>query len=183
MIDNYDSFTYTIVFYLKELGFKCKVIKSDSFKKAKELERFNFSHLIISPGPNSPKEAKNSQEAILHFKKDKKILGICLGHQCIAEAFGGEVSKLKNPIHGKISFLEYKKAKIFKNLKRKPKICQYHSLHISKMPKVCKIIAQNKKGIIMAIKHKKYDIYGVQFHPEAVLSQEGKKILKNFMKL
>ncbi len=183
MIDNYDSFTYTIVFYLKELGFKCKVIKNDSFESPKELEKIKFSHLIISPGPNSPKEAKNSQEAILHFRKKKKILGICLGHQCIAEAFLGEVTRLENPIHGKVSFLKFKEDRIFKNLKRKPKICQYHSLHISKMPKSCKVLAQNEKGIIMAIKHKKYDIYGLQFHPEAILSQNGKKILKNFMKL
>ncbi|MBX2042192.1 aminodeoxychorismate/anthranilate synthase component II, partial [Campylobacter jejuni] len=104
-IDNYDSFSYTIIYYLKELGFECKVIKNDAFKKAKELEKFDFTHLIISPGPHSPKESKLSLKAIKYFKKNKKILGICLGHQCIAEIFSGRVSKMQNPMHGKISKL------------------------------------------------------------------------------
>ncbi|HHP5550755.1 TPA: anthranilate synthase component II, partial [Campylobacter jejuni] len=112
-IDNYDSFSYTIIYYLKELGFECKVIKNDAFKKAKELEKFDFTHLIISPGPHSPKESKLSLKAIKYFKKNKKILGICLGHQCIAEIFGGKVSKMQNPMHGKISKLYFKKDPIF----------------------------------------------------------------------
>ncbi|MCW1360965.1 aminodeoxychorismate/anthranilate synthase component II [Campylobacter sp. US33a] len=184
-IDNYDSFSYTIIFYLKELGFKCKVIKNDEFKKAKDLAKFNFSHLIISPGPNSPSESKLSLKAIKYFKKDKKILGICLGHQCIGEVFGGKISKMPYPMHGKISRLHLnknaKKTSLFKGIKDKSKICLYHSLHISKMPKNCEILALNDENIIMAIKHKKYEIYGVQFHPEAILSQNGKKLLKNFM--
>lgn len=183
VIDNYDSFTYTIVFYLKELGYKCKVIKGDSAKNAKELERFTFSHLLISPGPNAPSDARLSLKAIKYFKKRKKILGICLGHQCIAQIFGGKVSQLKNPTHGKISTLYFKNDRIFKNLKKHSKICLYHSLHISKMPKNCQVLARDERGVIMAIKHKKYHIYGLQFHPEAILSQGGKKILKNFMRL
>ncbi|EGG1160488.1 aminodeoxychorismate/anthranilate synthase component II, partial [Campylobacter jejuni] len=171
-IDNYDSFSYTIIYYLKELGFECKVIKNDAFKKAKELEKFDFTHLIISPGPHSPKESKLSLKAIKYFKKNKKILGICLGHQCIAEVFGGRVSKMQNPMHGKISKLYFKKDPIFKGIKKEIEICQYHSLHISKMPKKCKILAKNSQDIIMAIKHKKYSIYGIQFHPEAILSQQ-----------
>ncbi|EAI2849191.1 aminodeoxychorismate/anthranilate synthase component II, partial [Campylobacter jejuni] len=166
-----------------ELGFECKVIKNDAFKKAKELEKFDFTHLIISPGPHSPKESKLSLKAIKYFKKNKKILGICLGHQCIAEVFGGRVSKMQNPMHGKISKLYFKKDPIFKGIKKEIEICQYHSLHISKMPKKCKILAKNSQDIIMAIKHKKYSIYGIQFHPEAILSQQGKKILRNFMKI
>ncbi|EJT2253801.1 gamma-glutamyl-gamma-aminobutyrate hydrolase family protein, partial [Campylobacter jejuni] len=104
-------------------------------------------------------------------------------HQCIAEIFGGRVSKMQNPMHGKISKLYFKKDPIFKGIKKEIEICLYHSLHISFMPKKCKILAHNSENIIMAIKHKKYPIYGLQFHPEAVLTQKGKKILKNFMKL
>lgn len=182
-IDNYDSFSYTIIFYLKELGYQCKVIKNDEFKKAKDLSQFDFTHLIISPGPNSPEESKLSLKAIKYFKKSKKILGICLGHQCIAKAFKGEISKMENPTHGKTLTLIFKKDLLFKGIKKDIKICLYHSLHISKMPKKCKILAKNSQGVIMAIKHKKYDIYGVQFHPEAILSQQGKKILRNFMKI
>ena len=182
-IDNYDSFSYIIVFYLKELGYKCKVIKNDAFKKAKDLRKFDFTHLIISPGPNTPKESKLSLKAIKYFKKDKKILGICLGHQCMAEVFGGKISKMPYPMHGKISILHFKKDVIFKGIKKEPKICLYHSLHISKMPKKFKILAHNSQDVIMVIKHKKYNIYGFQFHPESVLSQKGKKMLKNFMKI
>ncbi|ECP6221323.1 aminodeoxychorismate/anthranilate synthase component II, partial [Campylobacter jejuni] len=151
-IDNYDSFSYTIIYYLKELGFECKVIKNDAFKKAKELEKFDFTHLIISPGPHSPKESKLSLKAIKYFKKNKKILGICLGHQCIAEIFGGKVSKMQNPMHGKISKLYFKKDPIFKGIKQEIEICLYHSLHISSMPEKCKILAHNSENIIMAIK-------------------------------
>ncbi len=153
-IDNYDSFSYTIIYYLKELGFECKVIKNDAFKKAKELEKFDFTHLIISPGPHSPKESKLSLKAIKYFKKNKKILGICLGHQCIAEIFGGRVSKMQNPMHGKISKLYFKKDPIFKGIKKEIEICLYHSLHISSMPEKCKILAHNSENIIMAITKK-----------------------------
>ncbi|ARJ56585.1 aminodeoxychorismate synthase, glutaminase, component II [Campylobacter cuniculorum DSM 23162 = LMG 24588] len=183
MIDNYDSFTHILAFYFKELGYKCKIIKNDSFKKVEKLEDFNFSHLIISAGPNSPKESKLSIKAIKHFKKTKKILGICLGHQCIAYAFGGKIAKLKTPMQGKTSFLKFKKNRLFKGIKKEPRICLYHSLYVKKLPKNCKILAYNKEKFIMALKHKKYPIYGLQFHPEAVLSEEGKKILKNFIKL
>lgn len=183
IIDNYDSFTHTIAFYLKELGHKVKIIRNDEFKKAKKLEKLNFSHLIISPGPNSPKQAKGSLKAIKHFKKTKKILGICLGHQCIAEFFGGKIAPLANPVHGKTSILHFKKDPIFKGIKKKPRICLYHSLYVAKMPKKCKILATNSENVIMALRHKKYAIFGIQFHPEAILSQEGKKILANFLTL
>lgn len=183
MIDNYDSFTYTLAFYFKELGFKCKIVKNDAFKKAKKLEKFDFSHLIISAGANSPKESGLSLEAIKHFRKTKKILGICLGHQCIAHVFGGKIAKLKSPMQGKSSLLKFKKNELFKGVKKDPSICLYHSLYVEKMPKNCKILARSRENFIMALKHKKYPIYGLQFHPEAVLSEEGKTILKNFMRL
>jgi len=181
-IDNYDSFSYELVFYLKELGYKCKLIKNDEFLDVKELENFDFSHLLISPGPNSPKESGLSLEAIKYFKDKKKILGICLGHQCIAYVFGAKISKLKHPKHGKISTLKFKKDKLFKKID-KTRVCLYHSLYVKTIPKELKILAKNKQGIVMALRHKKFPIYGVQFHPEAILSKNGKKILKNFMKL
>ncbi|MBX1886396.1 anthranilate synthase component II [Campylobacter peloridis] len=183
IIDNYDSFTYTIAFYLKELGIKYKIIKNDKFKKAKKLKKYHFSHLIISPGPNSPKESKLSLKAIKYFKKKKKILGICLGHQCIVHAFGGKISKLPNPTHGKVKSINFKPNPLFNQLKQNFKICLYHSLYVSNIGKKCEILAWSEDKIIMALKHKKYPIYGIQFHPEAVLSQNGKKLLRNFLAL
>ncbi|TLD87227.1 aminodeoxychorismate/anthranilate synthase component II [Helicobacter sp. MIT 05-5294] len=182
LIDNYDSFSYELVYYLKELGYQCTIIQNDSFSNAKELERFAFSHLIISPGPHSPKQSGLSLKAIKHFKNQKKILGICLGHQCIAFAFGAKIAKLKHPTHGKTSVLKFKKDKLFKKI-RKTRVCLYHSLYVKTMPKELKVLSKNKQGIVMALRHKKLPIYGVQFHPEAILSQKGKKILKNFMEL
>ncbi|MCR6590866.1 para-aminobenzoate synthase component II, glutamine amidotransferase [Campylobacter insulaenigrae] len=183
IIDNYDSFTYTIAFYLKELNIKYKIIKNDQFKHPKKLKKYNFTHLLISPGPNSPKESKLSLKTIKYFKKNKKILGICLGHQCIAYAFGGKISKLPNPTHGKIKTIEFIPNPLFLNLNNNFKICLYHSLYVSYTGKKCKTLATDENGIIMAIKHKKYDIYGIQFHPEAILSQNGKEILKNFLSI
>ncbi|MCX2682962.1 aminodeoxychorismate/anthranilate synthase component II [Campylobacter sp. MIT 21-1685] len=183
IIDNYDSFTHTIALYLKELNCKITIIYNDEFQKAKELKKFDFSHLIISPGPNSPKQVAGSLKAIKYFKKTKKILGICLGHQCIAEVFGGKVAQLHNPTHGKISTLHFKKEKFFRGVKKKPQICLYHSLYVAKMPKNCKVLAKSDEKVIMALRHKKYNIFGIQFHPESVLTQEGKKILANFIRL
>lgn len=183
LIDNYDSFSYTLAFYFKEMGYEVKVIKNDLFKNVKKLEKFKFSHLVISPGPNSPSEAKLSLKAIKHFKKSKKILGICLGHQCIAELFGGKIAKLPSPHHAKTSPIFFKKDKIFKGLNNGFKACLYHSLYVKKCPKNLKILAYDKDKIAMALRHKKCPIYGLQFHPEAILSKGGKKILKNFMKL
>lgn len=183
IIDNYDSFTYTIALYFRELGYACEVVQSDAFTHASDLLALRFSHLVISPGPNSPKEARFSVEVIRYFKKRKPILGICLGHQCIAYAFGGEVSKLPTPTHAKIQTLHYVKSPIFTKLKKRPKICLYHSLFVSQCPKNCNAIAYDDRGIIMAIAHKKLPIYGIQFHPEAILSQCGKQLLKNFMQL
>lgn len=183
IIDNYDSFTHTIALYFRELGYACAVIQSDSFTHPSDLRFLRFSHLVISPGPNSPKEASSSVEAIKYFKKRKPILGICLGHQCIAYAFGGQISRLKSPTHAKLQTLHYAKSPIFSKLKKHPTICLYHSLFVSQCPKNCEVIAYDSRGIIMAIAHKKLPIYGVQFHPEAVLSQCGKQILRNFMRL
>lgn len=182
LIDNYDSFTYTLVFYFKELGFAVRVVKNDAFKNAKALENWDFSHLIISPGPNAPSESKLSLKAIRHFKKSKKILGICLGHQAIAQVFGGTVERLPAPRHAKVSPVFFKKDKIFKGLKNGFEACLYHSLHVKNCPKSLKILAHDKNGVVMALRHKKYPIYGLQFHPEAILSEGGKKILSNFMK-
>lgn len=120
-IDNYDSFSYTIIYYLKELGFECKVIKNDAFKKAKELEKFDFTHLIISPGPHSPKESKLSLKAIKYFKKNKKILGICLGHQCIAEILAVGFLKCKIPCMAKFLNFILKKILFLRVLKKKLK--------------------------------------------------------------
>lgn len=183
IIDNYDSFTYTIALYFRELGYACEVIQSASVAHPSDLRCLRFSHLVISPGPNSPKEASFSVQAIQYYKKRTPILGICLGHQCIAYAFGGEISRLESPTHARLHTLHYTKSPIFRKLKKQPRICLYHSLFVSQCPKSCKVIAYDNRGVIMAIAHKRLPIYGIQFHPEAVLSQCGKQILQNFMRL
>lgn len=183
LIDNYDSFTYNIAQYLKELNANVHVIKNDEFADAKELLNFDYTHLIISPGPNSPKESKLSLEALEFLKYKKKILGICLGHQCIAYYFGGKIDKLKNPKHGKLTRIHFKKHPLFDGCKQGFKVCLYHSLYISKMPQVCEVLARSDEGVIMALAHKSLPIYGVQFHPEAILSEYGKELLHNFLNL
>ena len=183
IIDNYDSFTYNIVCYLRQLKAKVRVIKSDEVDCAKKLESFCFSHLIISPGPNAPKQAPLSIEAILHFAKTKKILGVCLGYQCIVEAYGGEIAKLDSPKHGKVVTITHTQNELFKGIPKEFEVCLYHSLHTKTLPTCLKSLAISKEGIEMALVHRIYPTFGVQFHPEAILSQYGKRLFKNFLYL
>lgn len=184
LIDNYDSFTYNIVQYLKELGVEPKVFKNDEIS-IDELKKLNFKSIIISPGPKNPDEAGISMDVIKEFYTTKKILGICLGHQCIAQFFGGKVIKSMNPTHGKVSKIKFKKNKLFTGLKQGFEATRYHSLEVEKesLPNCIDIIANTKDKVIMAIKHKQLPIYGVQFHPEAILTQGGKTLLSNFISL
>lgn len=181
LIDNYDSFTYNIVQYLKELGIEPKIFKNDEVTIS-ELKKINFEHIIISPGPKNPDESGISMDVIEEFYKTKKILGICLGHQCIAQFFGGKIIKSKKPTHGKVSKIYFKKNSLFEGIKQGFEATRYHSLEIDKkfIPKDIQIIAEARDKTIMAIKHKNYPIYGVQFHPEAILTQGGKILLTNF---
>ncbi len=185
LIDNYDSFTYNIVQYLEELGVKPKIFENDKVT-IDELKSLNFDSIIISPGAGNPDTAGISKAVIEEFYKSKKILGICLGHQCIAKFFGANIVKSKNPIHGKTSkIFVCENAKIFKNLPKNFDVTRYHSLEVEKssMPPDLKITAETQDGTIMALEHKTFPIYGVQFHPEAILTQYGHELLRNFIEI
>jgi para-aminobenzoate synthetase component II len=182
LIDNYDSFTYNLVQYLEELGAKLKVYRNDKISIC-QIKKLKPSHIVISPGPGRPDDAGISKTVIYEFKEKIPILGVCLGHQCIGEVFGGKVVLAKRLMHGKTSFVYHNKKTIFKHIKNPFQATRYHSLIVERkaLPKCLDIIAQTKEKEIMAIKHKDYSVWGVQFHPESILTTEGKKILKNFI--
>jgi anthranilate synthase/aminodeoxychorismate synthase-like glutamine amidotransferase len=185
LIDNYDSFTYNIVQYLKELGVSPLIYKNDEIT-VEEIKKKNFKSIIISPGPKNPNEAGVSLDVIKEFYKTKKILGICLGHQCIGKFFGAKIIKDKNPTHGKVSQISFdENSSLFKNVKQNFSATRYHSLIIEKksLPEDILEIATCKNNIIMGIKHKQYNVYGLQFHPEAILTEYGKVILQNFINI
>lgn len=187
LVDNYDSFTYNIVYYLKELGIKVKVVKND-FAKLEEAIKFacGFHALIISPGFGTPLDSALSIELIKALAPKMKILGICLGQQCIAAAFGGKVEKMPSPCHARSLECELVgQNELFAGIKKPFKVALYNSLCVSKLGE-CELLATsqiNGQKIAMAIKHKNYKCYGVQFHPESILTKQGKKIFKNFLKL
>jgi anthranilate synthase component 2 len=186
MIDNYDSFTYNIVQYCLELGADLKVIRNDELT-IKEIEKLNPQKIIISPGPATPNEAGISLEVIDKFKYKKPIFGICLGHQSIAQAFGGEVIRAKNMMHGKTSQMNIiKHNQLFHNLPNNFRATRYHSLTVNKnnLPEKIEILAKSEDdNEIMALKIKDLPIYGVQFHPESIMSEYGYEIIDNFLKL
>jgi anthranilate synthase component 2 len=186
MIDNYDSFTYNIVQYCLELGADLKVIRNDELT-VKEIEDLNPEKIIISPGPATPNEAGVSLEVIKYFKDKLPIFGICLGHQSIAQAFGGEVIRAKNMMHGKTSIMNVSKENdIFKGLPKEFKATRYHSLTVNRenVPSNIEVLAtSNDDKEIMALKIKNLPIYGVQFHPESIMSEYGHEIIDNFLKL
>ena len=186
MIDNYDSFTYNIVQYCKELGADLKVIRNDEMS-VDEIEALNPEKIIISPGPASPDEAGITLDVIKHFKDKVPILGICLGHQSIAQVFGADVVRAKNMMHGKTSTMKQSsKCKIFKDLPNEFIATRYHSLIVDKKTLPDFIIPtaySTDDDEIMAFKIKDKDIYGVQFHPESIMSQYGHEMIGNFLKL
>lgn len=185
LIDNYDSFTYNIVQYLEELGVEPKIFENDKVT-IDELKSLDFDSIIISPGAGNPDTAGISMAVLEEFYKTKKILGICLGHQCIAKFFGANIAKSKNPTHGKTSkIFVCENLKLFKNLPKSFDVTRYHSLEVEKssMPSNLKITAETQDGIIMALEHNALPIYGVQFHPEAILTQYGHELLRNFIEI
>lgn len=182
MIDNYDSFTFNLVQYLGELGQKIKVFRNDKIT-LKAIEKLKPDYIVVSPGPCTPKEAGISISVIKHFAGKIPILGVCLGHQSISQAFGGRVVRAKKVMHGKTSEIYHDKKTIFKNIKNPFTATRYHSLIVPKtgLPSCLEVSAWTKNGEIMGIRHKEYIVEGVQFHPESVLTKEGKNILKNFI--
>ena len=187
MIDNYDSFTYNIVRYLGELGANVKVVRNDMIS-INDIKIMEPEKIIISPGPCTPNEAGISIETINNFYKETPILGVCLGHQSIGAAFGGNIIKAKKIMHGKTSQIHHKQNYIFKDIPTPYIATRYHSLVIEEktIPSCLEIIAETKSddqsdNEIMAIRHKDYHTYGVQFHPESIMSEYGHEILKNFL--
>ncbi len=185
LIDNYDSFTYNVVQYLEELGIEPKIFENDKVT-IDELKSLDFDSIIISPGAGNPNTAGISMAALEEFYKTKKILGICLGHQCIAKFFGANIVKSQNPTHGKTSkIFVCENSKLFKNLPKNFDVTRYHSLEVEKssIPQSLKITAETQDGTIMALEHDALPIYGVQFHPEAILTQYGHELLRNFIEI
>lgn len=184
LIDNYDSFTYNLVQYLGELGAACQVYRNDQIS-LKRMKKIKPERIVISPGPCTPKEAGISQETILQMAGQAAILGVCLGHQCIGSAFGGKIVRAERLMHGKSSFIYHDGKTLYEGLPHPFQAIRYHSLLIDRktLPACLEISAETKEGEIMGVRHKTLAVEGVQFHPESIMTQGGKTLLKNFLKL
>jgi anthranilate synthase component II len=186
IIDNYDSFTYNLVQYFGEMGASLEVRRNDQIT-AEEVARMKPSHICISPGPCTPKEAGMSNEIIRRFGATTPLLGVCLGHQCIGHVFGGEVVRAGRLMHGKVSQIHHTSQSVFAGLPQDFEATRYHSLIIQRntMPDCLEItaVAQDDATEVMGVRHKELPIHGVQFHPESILTHEGKKLLKNFLEM
>ncbi len=184
MIDNYDSFTYNLVQYLGELGQEVKVFRNDALA-IKDIKQLNPAKIVISPGPGRPEDAGISCEVIREFAGKIPILGVCLGHQAIGYVFGGKIVNAAKLMHGKTSKIYHNKKDIFKGITNPFLATRYHSLLVERksLPECLEIIAQTRENEIMGLKHKAYPVWGVQFHPESILTKSGKQILDNFIKI
>jgi anthranilate synthase/aminodeoxychorismate synthase-like glutamine amidotransferase len=182
MIDNYDSFTYNLVQYLGAMGEDLRVYRNDKIS-IEEIERLRPDRLLISPGPCTPKEAGISVEAIRHFAGKLPILGVCLGHQSIGHAFGAEIVRAERLMHGKTSLIHHKGTGVFAGLPNPLRAIRYHSLIIepSSLPPCLEVTAETAEGEIMGVRHKEFEIEGVQFHPESILTEHGMEMLQNFV--
>ncbi|CAM5778609.1 MULTISPECIES: aminodeoxychorismate/anthranilate synthase component II [Brevibacillus] len=182
MIDNYDSFTYNLVQYVGELGQELQVRRNDKIT-LEEIEQLAPDYLMISPGPCTPNEAGISMEAIRHFAGKIPILGVCLGHQSIGQVFGGKVLRAERLMHGKTSEVFHDGKTIFAGIPSPFTAARYHSLIVEEatLPPELEVTARTAEGEIMALRHREYPIEGVQFHPESIITQHGKKLLQNFL--
>lgn len=188
MVDNYDSFVYNLVRYMEELGEPVELVRNDKIS-AGQIETMrlagNLEGIIISPGPKSPKDCGNCREIVRQMAGKVPILGVCLGHQIIGHVFGANVQKGVKPMHGKVTQIHTTKKGLFENLPETYRVTRYHSLIVSEenFPAELQIDARSEDGVIMGLSHRTQPIYGVQFHPEAVLTEYGHEILNNFTKL
>ena len=184
VIDNYDSFTYNLVQYFGELGAQILVRRNDEITLA-EIDALKPERICISPGPCSPKEAGISNDVIRTFGPRLPLFGVCLGHQCIGDVFGGEVVRADRLMHGKTSPILHDGKGVFANLPSPFEATRYHSLLVRRQsfPGCLEISAETAEGEIMGLRHKEHPIHGVQFHPESILTVEGKKLLQNFLQL
>jgi len=182
LIDNYDSFTYNLYHYLGELGTKVEVFRNNRIS-LDDIARMKPEKIVISPGPCTPKEAGISCDVIVRFAETTPILGVCLGHQCIGAAFGGEVIRAPSIMHGKLSDVSHDSQTIFRSIKNPFAAMRYHSLVINPahLPAELIVSARTADNVIMGVRHKRFPVEGVQFHPESILTGEGKKLLKNFL--
>ena len=182
LIDNYDSFTFNLYHYLSSLNINVNVVRNDKITD-KEIIKNRYDRIVISPGPGNPNQAGNCLNIVEALYKKIPVLGVCLGHQIIGQVFGSKIIQAKKLMHGKTSVIKSKRIGILKNLPSKFEATRYHSLIIDKktLSNELEITAETKEGIIMGVKHKKYNIHGVQFHPESIKTTLGIKILKNFI--
>ena len=182
MIDNYDSFTYNLVQYFAELGAEVVVYRNDEIT-VDQIEKLNPQHLVVSPGPCTPNEAGVSVAAISHFAGKIPLLGVCLGHQSIGQAFGGKIIHAKTLMHGKTSQIHHNSNSVFTGLPNPFTATRYHSLVIEResLPDCLEITAWTDDGEIMGVRHKTLAVHGVQFHPESILTEHGHDMLKNFL--
>jgi len=184
LIDNYDSFTYNLFHYISKLRCKVDVIRNDKIN-SKDIKKKQYKKIVISPGPGNPSQAGNCLKIVKDLHKEIPILGVCLGHQIIGQVFGGRIVKAKKLMHGKMSKIYFKKIGLFKNFNLPFNATRYHSLIIEKktLPSCLEITAETRNKTIMGIKHKEFELYGVQFHPESINTKVGMKIIQNFIKL
>jgi len=182
LIDNYDSFTYNLYQYLAELGAEPLVRRNDEITVA-EAEALHPTHLVLSPGPCTPREAGVCVALIQELGPRIPTLGVCLGHQCIGVAFGGVVTRAPEPVHGKVSQISHRGAGVFRGLPSPFAATRYHSLIVERatLPPELEVTAETDDGLVMGLRHREYPIEGVQFHPESILTREGKRLLANFL--
>ncbi|AUJ26940.1 MULTISPECIES: anthranilate synthase component II [Virgibacillus] len=181
MIDNYDSFTFNLVQYMRQLDLEVRIERNDAIT-VEEIQQLQPEAIVLSPGPGTPNSAGICLEIVTKLYQQFPILGICLGHQTIAQAFGATIEKAKQPMHGKVSLITHDNRRMFQNLNNPLAVTRYHSLIVNKesMPDCLETSATTKEGEIMALRHKFYPIEGIQAHPEAILSKSGIELLHNF---
>ncbi len=182
LIDNYDSFTYNLYQYFGTFTDEIRVVRNDAVT-LEEIRQMHPEKIVLSPGPKSPSEAGICMDVVKEFYKEVPILGICLGHQCIGEAFGGTVSYAKSLYHGKQSEISHDGTGIFEGIPSPVKVARYHSLAVQEddLPECLEVTARTADGEIMAIRHKEYPVVGLQFHPESIYTEHGKRMIENFI--
>lgn len=182
VIDNYDSFTYNLVQYIRECGSEVAVIRNDEVT-LEEVVNLSPTHIVISPGPGNPGTSGICLDVVKELHKDIPIFGVCLGHQIIAQAFGGSITKATQPMHGKVSVIRHDQKGVFHGIETPLAVTRYHSLIVeSPLPNNFDITAETEDGEIMALRHKHFPLEGVQFHPEAILTEAGLEMIRNFIK-
>jgi len=184
LIDNYDSFVYNLARYLTELGCETRVCRHDAISVS-EIRELRPRAIVLSPGPGAPAQAGICLELVRQLAGEIPLLGVCLGHQVIAEALGGEVTRASEPVHGRTSLVRHEGTPLFSDLANPFRATRYHSLVVSEstLPNELRVTARTEEGIVMAIEHTRYPLYGVQFHPESILTESGHTLMRNFLRL